>query len=229
MNIATFKNKILRRLGNDWVESELDDEQIDDCIDEALDYFTEYHFDGVDPSIYILDLTSGQTRYELPTNIKSVVGYYRYAQYPDISFKKLLYEWNPHILTTDLISYSLFNSYIEEVDILGGLKYDFHYNETTRIFTLQNLQDQTQIPLKIYTNEGVDNLEKIFENRWFQKYTEALCGIQMADNISHFSGEILGGERVNYELLAQRYQERRDKLEEELYNRYTKPCGIIYG
>ena len=229
MDYTTFKEKIYRRLGNTWYQVELDDEQFDDCFGEALDYYTEFHIDGSDPSFYILDLISGQTRYQLDDDIKSVVGYYRSAEYPDLSFKKLLYEWNPQILTTDLISYSMFNAYIEEVDIIGGAKYDFHFNETTKIFTLNNLEDRTSIALKIYTDESVDNLTKILENRWLQKYTECLCGIQMSDNIDHYDGTILGGGKVNYERIAEKYNERKERLEEELFQRFTKPAPIIFG
>jgi hypothetical protein len=38
----------LRRLGAPVLEINIDDEQIDDCVDDALQYFHERHFDGVE-------------------------------------------------------------------------------------------------------------------------------------------------------------------------------------
>ena len=45
---ASFKEYCLRRLGKPVIEINIDDDQIDDRIDEALRYFFDYHFDGSD-------------------------------------------------------------------------------------------------------------------------------------------------------------------------------------
>ena len=44
---ATFKEYCLRSLGKPVIEINVDDEQVDDRIDEALQYFAQYHYDGV--------------------------------------------------------------------------------------------------------------------------------------------------------------------------------------
>ena len=44
---ATFKEYCLRALGKPVVEINVDDDQVDDRIDEALQYFAQYHYDGV--------------------------------------------------------------------------------------------------------------------------------------------------------------------------------------
>ena len=45
---ATLKEWCLRRLGKPVVEINVDDDQVDDRLDEALQYFSEFHFDGVE-------------------------------------------------------------------------------------------------------------------------------------------------------------------------------------
>ena len=42
----TFKENCLRRLGKPVVEINVDDDQVDDRIDQALTYYSDYHFDG---------------------------------------------------------------------------------------------------------------------------------------------------------------------------------------
>ena len=42
----TFKNYCLRSLGSGVVDINVSDDQVDDRIDEALQYFAEYHYDG---------------------------------------------------------------------------------------------------------------------------------------------------------------------------------------
>ena len=43
---ATFKEYIKRKLGAPVLEINIDDDQFDDRIDEALQYFHNYHYDG---------------------------------------------------------------------------------------------------------------------------------------------------------------------------------------
>ena len=45
-SLATFKEYIKRKLGAPVVEINIDDDQLDDRVDEALKYFREYHYDG---------------------------------------------------------------------------------------------------------------------------------------------------------------------------------------
>ena len=44
---SEFKNYLLRQLGAPVLEINVADEQVDDIIDDALQYFHERHFDGV--------------------------------------------------------------------------------------------------------------------------------------------------------------------------------------
>ena len=45
---ATLKEYCLRKLGKPVIEINVDDDQVDDRLDEALQYFSEFHFDGVE-------------------------------------------------------------------------------------------------------------------------------------------------------------------------------------
>jgi hypothetical protein len=43
-----FTDYCLRKLGAPVVEINIDDDQVSDRIDEALQYYNEYHYDGVE-------------------------------------------------------------------------------------------------------------------------------------------------------------------------------------
>ena len=45
---ATFKSYCLRALGYGVIDINVSDDQVDDRIDEALQYFAQYHYDGVE-------------------------------------------------------------------------------------------------------------------------------------------------------------------------------------
>jgi hypothetical protein len=45
---ATFKEYCLRALGKPVIEINVDPDQVEDRIDEALQYFSQYHYDGIE-------------------------------------------------------------------------------------------------------------------------------------------------------------------------------------
>ena len=45
---AEFKTYCLRRLGFPVIEINVDDDQVDDRIDDALAFFNDYHYDGTE-------------------------------------------------------------------------------------------------------------------------------------------------------------------------------------
>lgn len=49
---ATFKEYCLRKLGKPVIEINVDDDQVEDRIDEALRYYWDYHFDGSEKQYY---------------------------------------------------------------------------------------------------------------------------------------------------------------------------------
>ena len=49
---ATLKDYCLRNLGFGVIDINVSDDQVDDRIDEALQYFIQYHYDGVETVSY---------------------------------------------------------------------------------------------------------------------------------------------------------------------------------
>ena len=47
-----LKQYCLRKLGSPVIEINVDDSQLEDRIDEALELYTEYHYDGVERRYY---------------------------------------------------------------------------------------------------------------------------------------------------------------------------------
>ena len=45
---TTFKEYCLRSLGKPVIEINVDPDQVEDRIDEALQYFSQYHYDGIE-------------------------------------------------------------------------------------------------------------------------------------------------------------------------------------
>ena len=73
---SQFKEYCLRTLGKPVLEINVDDDQVEDRIDQALRYYWDYHFDGSEKLYYKHQVTSDDKTNKyitLPENIIGVV------------------------------------------------------------------------------------------------------------------------------------------------------------
>ena len=54
---AEFKEYCLRRLGKPVIDINVDEDQLEDRIDDAIEFFQEHHFDGVEKIFYSHKIT----------------------------------------------------------------------------------------------------------------------------------------------------------------------------
>jgi len=57
---TTFKDYCKRKLGWPVVELNIDDDQVEDCIDDSLQFYQEYHFDATE-NTFLKHQISGST------------------------------------------------------------------------------------------------------------------------------------------------------------------------
>ena len=80
---ASFKEYCLRALGKPVIEVNVDDDQVDDRIDEALKTYWDYHFDGTEKIYYKYQVTE-QTKIDryvpMPQNVIGVVNLFPIGQ-----------------------------------------------------------------------------------------------------------------------------------------------------
>ena len=69
---ATLKDYAKRKLGHPVVELNLDDDQMEDLIDDALEFFQEYHFDGTYPTFLKHQITGSTLK--ITTNTAFTAG-----------------------------------------------------------------------------------------------------------------------------------------------------------
>ena len=65
-NRQDFKTYCLRRLGFPVIDINVDDDQVEDRIDDALLYWQDYHFDGLQKFYYIRRLSNSILVTNLP-------------------------------------------------------------------------------------------------------------------------------------------------------------------
>ena len=59
----------LRRLGEPVLEVNVDEDQLEDRVDEALQFYQEYHSDAIVKNYYKYAITATDVTNDIPTNI----------------------------------------------------------------------------------------------------------------------------------------------------------------
>ena len=245
MTIIDFKDYIKRKLGYPLHSIELTDEQIFDCITEAVQRFTERHYDSVIRNLYKLQLLPNRTSYDLPINIKTVIDVIptnalagsldtleRYsAPISSMGYYDYLFQVTD---VTDITTRRYAIGLSTEVFRNLNIRFDFNYS----MHRLNIIGDVSNL-IRKYSNEYVyllvyecpmEELDDLYDNRWLKQYSVALCKKQWSTNLKKYNGAALpGGAEINHEGIMSDAKEELEKLEIELEDEFVLPPKFIVG
>ena len=195
--------------------------------------FVEMHYDGAKEQIYILDLVSGTTEYTLPSNIHSVVGYYKSdssAAGGTPSFRKMFLERNvSNIAMSNIIDYSIFTAYMRDIDLTYGQEHLFSFNKNTKKLQFFNTEGLADIALEVYIDNSVDDSEYLHDDEFFEEFVTQKCILQWCQNLKKYSSELLSGSTVNWQEMESSAKEELEKLEQRMKDEYMEVYDIMFG
>jgi hypothetical protein len=232
-----FKLNALRRLGWPTIKVNLDDDTIEDRIDEALDYFYQFAFDGTEQVYYTVQLTPTDitNRYlTIPTSIQGVSR----ALLPNTGLinGEDMFNIRYQIAMNDIYSISSISmvpyfmvmeqlSLIEEVLIgTDPIRFSRHtgrlYIDTDWAF----LSAGNFVIIEAWQQIDADANPSIWSDRWLQKYATALIKKNWADILIKFPNmQLPGGITFNGQTILQEAKEEISKLEKEMQDTYSLP------
>ena len=131
-----FKDYCLRKLGFPVIDINVDDDQVDDRIDEALSFFHDYHFDGVEKMymkhrIQQADIDRGWIY--CPDAVTFVTGVLPFDQSnSSVNMFDLRYQLRLHDLydftSVSYVSYEITMQHITTLNMLFSGKPQFRFN-----------------------------------------------------------------------------------------------------
>lgn len=241
---AEFITYCLRKLGAPVIEINVDQNQIEDRVDEALQYYWDYHFDGSDKEYYkhIITQEDVDNRYiTLPENIMGVVKIFPFSN-TIISPSDYLFDVRYQIALNDLhsISSTTLVPYYQNLqhislisEILIGetpIRYNRHMNRLYIDSNWKRLGVGKYLIVEAYKVVDPDLYADVWKDRWLQKYCTALIKENWGTNLTKFSGMSLpGGVQFNGERILSDAQAEIAKLEEQMSNSYSLPALDMFG
>jgi len=244
-----LKDYCLRKLGFPVIDLNLDDDQIDDRIDDALQKFRDYHYDGTE-EIYLAhqvtanniaqgyvdvsDNITGITRI-LPVSGSSISSTASQGfNIFDINYQIRLNDFY-NLLSSSYTYYVIARQHLEMLDMIVTGEIPFNFNKkTNRIYVNMDwagrVNEDQYIVFQAYRITDPDTYSKVFNDTWLKSYTTALIKRQWGSNLTKYANYTLpGGLTVNGEKIYTDAVEEVAKLEEELRDVYEAPPSLIVG
>lgn len=224
---AEFKNFIMRKIGAPVIQINVAEEQVDDRIDEAVSFWTDYHYNGSEMIYVKHQLTEAEVasrEIELTENFIGAVRIFNIGS--SISMGGGM--WNvqyQYVLNnmSELTNGSISNFWMSMQNIefvqewLVGIPL-IRYNRHRNILQIDDgdLIAGQWIIIEGYGVIDPDTYYRMWSDRWLQNYAAVLVQEQWGINLTKFSGmQLMGGVQFNGENILANARADRQRLEEE--------------
>jgi hypothetical protein len=240
---SQFKDYCLRRLGFPVIEINVDADQVEDRIDDALKMYWDYHFDGSEKIYYKHAVTSQdqENKYiTLPENIIGAVSIFSIAD-PSIRSDDL-FNIRYQIALNDLYTltsvsmvpyYMVMQNLALIAEFLVGkqpIRYNRHMNKLYVDMDWYSISVGEFLLVEAYQVVDPDVFVDVWKDQWLMRYCTALIKRQWGSNLTKFTGmQLPGGVQFNGEKIYNDSVEEITKLEEEMINSYSLPVLDMIG
>jgi len=265
-----------RKLGAPVLEINVADEQIEDLVDDAVQFFQERHFDGVYPTFYKYQITQedvdrGRARPTGGVGIAStsatanIVGtattfnYYENSNYLQIPpniigvnkiftfdgsntithnmfsvkyqlFLNDIYYWG----TTELLSYAMVKTYLEDLDFLLNTQKQIRFNKRQDRLYLDidwgSVNVGNYFIIDCYSVLNPNDYGRVWNDSFLKPYLTSLIKRQWGQNLIKFQGvKLPGGVELNGRQIYDDAQREIDILMEKMSSTYELPPLDMIG
>lgn len=238
-----FKNYCLRRLGAPVIEINVDDDQVEDRIDDALRYYWDYHFDGAEKLYYKHAITpqDKENKYiTMPENIIGVVNLFSIAD-PSIRSDDLFnirYQIALNDLYTltsvSMVPYFLVMENLALIsEMLVGkqpIRYNKNMNKLYCDMDWGRLNEGEYLLVEAYQVVDPDLYPDVWKDRWMMQYATALIKRQWGSNLTKFTGmQLPGGLTFNGQKIYDDAVREIEDLEKNMISSYSLPVADMVG
>jgi len=241
-NLDEFKEYCLRKLGKPVIEINVDQDQVDDRVDEALSFWFDYHYDGSQNLFHLHEVTQADKDNGYITIPENIIGIYDIFDIGDSLSTNSLFNIRYQFALNeiyDLANYNLSNFYmamqhiqfLEEI-LVGKqpIRYNRHVNKLWIDMDWEKIDIGHYICAKVWAVVDPSEYPNVWKDRWLQNYATAKIKYQWGSNLSKFSDMVLpGGLRYNGQQIKEEAETEIEKLEEDMIFRFSLPVTDMIG
>ncbi len=213
-----FKSYCLRKLGSPVIQINVADEQVEDRIDDALEYYQDYHYDAVEDTYLAHQITqTDMDNKYIPIN-NNIIG-----------IKQVI-----PLFQSENSSTNMFDHLQMVNEIITGrvpIRYNRHVNKlyldidwTAAVSVGENIIIEATRVI------DPDTYTDVWNDRWLKRYATALIKKQWGENLTKYEGvQLPGGITFNGSRILDEANQEIEKLEQEMSLSYELPVDIMVG
>jgi hypothetical protein len=241
---SKFKEYCLRRLGFPVIEINIDDDQVEDRIDDALQYWQDYHFDGLQKIYFIkrIDQTDIDNHYldlsqarDTANNISEITGVTRifpmYDSQASINMFDLRYQLRLNELydftSASYINYTMTMQHLRMLEQLFVGEVPIRYQRHMQKLFIDWAWGSRQAPVgtvvvvECYGLIDPDAYGRVWNDRWLKEYATALIKRSWGNNLKKFAGvQLPGGVTLNGDKIYTEAVDEIKALEADMEKNY---------
>lgn len=239
---AEFTENCLRRLGKPVIEINVDDDQVSDRIDEALQYFWDYHFDGSEKTFYKYQITEQDITNKYITMPENIIGVINIFDLGATLGVNNLFNIRYQIALNDLytltsvsmVPYYMAMNHVQFLEQMLVGKQPLRYNRhTDRLYIdmdWDRIAPGEYLIVEAYQVVNPDTYTDAWSDRWLLRYAACLIKQQWGQNLKKFEGmKLPGGLSFNGQKIYDEATAEREELEREMIYTYSLPATDMIG
>jgi hypothetical protein len=231
-------------LGFPVIEINIDDDQVEDRIDDALQYWQDYHFDGLQKIYFIkrIDQTDINNRYlnlaearDSANNLSEITGVTRifpmYDSQATITMFDLRYQLRLNELydftSASYINYTMTMQHLRMLEQLFTGEVPIRYQRHMQKLFIDWAWGSSEVPVgqivivECYGVINPDAYGRVWNDRWLKEYATALIKRSWANNLKKFAGvQLPGGVILNGDKIYNEAVDEIKALEADMEKNY---------
>lgn len=233
----------LRQLGHPVIQINVDDDQVEDRIDEAFQYFRQFHYDGVERWYLKHQVTSENKANGFIPVPSTVIGVNRIfpvgSTNASVNMFDLRYQLRLHELydftSTSYVNYALTMQHIRTLDLLFSGETPVRFNRHSEKLYIDwdwanDIQAGEWIIIEGFIVLEPDQYNKVYNDFMLKRLATAYIKRQWSNNMKKFSGmQLPGGITMNGQQIYDEAVAEIKELEELIRNTYSDPPMFLVG
>ena len=244
---ATLIDYCKRKLGDPVLEINVDEDQLEDRVDEALQYYQEYHSDATLRTYVKHLITSTDVTNEYITLSSDIIfvskmfpvssSFNSSVNFFDIKYQMMLNDVaDLQNIAGDLAYYEQMQQYLSLLDAkLNGHPQVQFQRKQNRLYIFGDFADNDikageYIVVEVYKIVDPSAHTSVFNDMWMKEYTTALIKQQWGSNLLKFEGmQLPGGVVLNGRQIFDDATTDIDKLRETIRMEHEMPPDFFVG
>lgn len=239
---SELKEYCLRRLGKPVIQINVADSQVEDLVDEALEFFHRNHYDGTE-LVYLpvtADATAKTNKYfPISDSIISVTEVLQSTVYGTSMFS---IEWQMMASATQfalqgdgLLTYSMAMEYREMLkSVISGktkhLRFNRHTNKLYIDMDWSSVAEGQMFFVEGYMAVDPTTNTDVWNDPFLKEYLEALIKRQWGNNLRKLRNvQLVGGVTIDGDVILQEAEAQITSLKERMTLEFQEPVDFTMG